>query len=342
MEQWNEICYLINGHRQRNSDEKFFQNEVVNIFEKLGWSRYKNEIVLQQQIRVGSTSKIEPDITIKFENKNVFVVELKRPNLSTNQSQADQLFSYMRQLKLDIGILIGTNFQIYYDKPDDEINPIKIYVTEFNENNSEAEKIIKLFEKQNFHKTKLIAFCEEQLEKLEDKKISIEIIDELEKNGEQKILELLSESLKDKYNQSVMENVVSQLKIIVRRKQDHYYKNEITEKPSFHEKKATEKTTVDGMKIGQFVQQKMRELSEQNIVSRDEIKNLQDLEYSKKTFKHSSYEILRSSEKYNTNKEEQIRYYSKEKFFGDYYLNSQWLEKHWTPFKNWLEKINQQ
>ena len=40
MNRWNEICFLIKKHSKENSKEAFFQNEVVNIFEKLGLEKY--------------------------------------------------------------------------------------------------------------------------------------------------------------------------------------------------------------------------------------------------------------------------------------------------------------
>jgi len=100
----------------------------------------------------------------------------------------------------------------------------------------------------------------------------------------------------------------------------------------------TDKTTVDGMKIGQFVQYNMRKLFEQNVVTKDEINNLQNKEYSKKIF-DQNYEILRSSDKDITGLDGRPRYYANEKFFGNYYLNSQWVERHWKFFINWLDKM---
>lgn len=99
------------------------------------------------------------------------------------------------------------------------------------------------------------------------------------------------------------------------------------------------KKEVDGMKIGQFIQYNMRKAYEQNLVSNEEILNLQDKLYSKKMF-DQTYEILRSSDKEITGLDGRNRYYTKEKFFGNYFLNSQWVEKHWEPFLNWLKKIN--
>lgn len=101
----------------------------------------------------------------------------------------------------------------------------------------------------------------------------------------------------------------------------------------------TDKTTIDGMKIGQFVKFNMRKLYDQNLISTEEINNLQKKEYSKEIF-DQNYEILRSSDKEITGLDGRNRYYTNERFFGDYYLNSQWVERHWKLFLDWLEKSN--
>ena len=229
MEKWSEICFLINRHIKANSNENNFQNEVENIFEKLGWSRFRNEIISNLKIPIGSVSIIEPDIIIKFDRENIFVVELKRPNIPTTQRQGEQLFSYMRQLKLNVGLLIGSSFQIYYDDPDDSETPIKVYETGFVENNEEAANVMKLFEKHSFDKYKLQAFCEEKLEEVNDNIIADEIITNLEEQGEKKLMNLLINNLKEDYNQNIIDNIANNLNIIVKRKTDKIFRPLLTE-----------------------------------------------------------------------------------------------------------------
>lgn len=126
-----------------------------------------------------------------------------------------------------------------------------------------------------------------------------------------------------------------------KRVQSDNTKKNYTKKESVYTKtpSQTNKREVDGMKIGQFVQYNMRKVYEQNLASKDEIQKLQDKFYSKKVF-DQNYEILRSTDKEITGNDGRNRYYAKEKFFGDYYLNSQWVERHWEPFLSWLRKIN--
>ena len=105
-----------------------------------------------------------------------------------------------------------------------------------------------------------------------------------------------------------------------------------------NKKNFQEKITENGMKIGQYVQFNIKKLYEQGFIDEDEILRLQQKEYSKNVF-DQNYEILRSNEKEITSNDERNRYYSREKFCGGYYLTSQWVEKHWNPFKDWEKKI---
>ena len=96
--------------------------------------------------------------------------------------------------------------------------------------------------------------------------------------------------------------------------------------------------TVNGMKIGQFVQFVFRELHKANKISPQELKNLQNKAYSKKTF-NMSLEILRDRTQPIVDKTGNKRYYTSPDFLGQYYLNSQWFERHWDGLLSWLKSI---
>jgi hypothetical protein len=52
-----------------------------------------------------------PDIILSLHNNQSFVIEVKKPSADIdNFSHKNQLISYMRQLKLEHGVLIGTAF----------------------------------------------------------------------------------------------------------------------------------------------------------------------------------------------------------------------------------------
>jgi len=42
---WEEICYHL-------KEEELYEQKIIQSLEKLGWSRYVQEIVLKQKIRI--------------------------------------------------------------------------------------------------------------------------------------------------------------------------------------------------------------------------------------------------------------------------------------------------
>jgi hypothetical protein len=98
------------------------------------------------------------------------------------------------------------------------------------------------------------------------------------------------------------------------------------------------KRTVNGMKIGQFVQHSFRNAYEQNLISESEINNLQNSDYSKRTF-DINFEILKNQNRDIKDEYGRTRYYAREIFCGNYHLTSQWIENQWDLLLNWLNKI---
>jgi|TARA_B110000240_G_scaffold192722_1_gene237358 hypothetical protein len=103
-------------------------------------------------------------------------------------------------------------------------------------------------------------------------------------------------------------------------------------------KSSTNKRTVNGMKIGQFVQHVFRDAFEKGLISLNQIRNLQELQYSIDTF-NSRYEVLRTKNKKIKDENGRNRYYTSELYCGDYYLTSQWVEQQWDHLLKWLSSI---
>ena len=98
------------------------------------------------------------------------------------------------------------------------------------------------------------------------------------------------------------------------------------------------KRTINGMKIGQFVQHSFRKAYEQNLISDSEINHLQNSDYSKRTF-DINFEVLKNKNRDIKDEYGRTRYYAREIFCGDYHLTSQWIENQWELLLNWLNKI---
>tara|TARA_B110000027_G_C16073999_1_gene280453 strand:+ start:55 stop:1062 length:1008 start_codon:yes stop_codon:yes gene_type:complete len=98
------------------------------------------------------------------------------------------------------------------------------------------------------------------------------------------------------------------------------------------------KREVNGMKIGQFVQDSFRKAYDQGLISEDEINKLQDPEYSNRIF-NANFEVLRFKKKSLEDHNQRVRYYSKELFCNDFHLSSQWYLPQWDNLLAWLKEI---
>ena len=151
IEKWNKVVEI--HSKYMNEKEQAVQRIWESIFaEILGYSRLDDEIERQRNIRIGSTERVITDIIIKSGETDLFVVELKQHNLPHNDEMELQLFSYLNQLKNDLGILICDKIYIYdydYDKSYEEQDKV---VIDFTTGNQLGVRFIELFSKSEFTK----------------------------------------------------------------------------------------------------------------------------------------------------------------------------------------------
>ncbi|MDG5816589.1 hypothetical protein QA601_15945 [Chitinispirillales bacterium ANBcel5] len=116
---WAEICYILSENISKEIDESAFQREIIRVLEKLGWSQFRGEIVEKPCLQIGSTGNIYPDILVQSlgNHSRKFIIEVKKPAVdSTNDAYTRQLYSYMRQVKCELGLIIGDTLSIYLDE----------------------------------------------------------------------------------------------------------------------------------------------------------------------------------------------------------------------------------
>lgn len=200
-DKWNKIVEIHNKHI--NDKEDITQNLWENIFiEFFGFSRFNDEIERHRNIQIGSTERIITDIILKEDDSDLFIVELKQHNLPKNKTMELQLMSYLKQLRLSIGILVCDKIYIYdydYKKADDE----QIYaVIDFERNSLDGERFIDMFSKGNFTKASVASFIQSQNNLY---KIATNIREELTADL---ILKLLKNHFAEKYNEKVFDEVI--------------------------------------------------------------------------------------------------------------------------------------
>lgn len=176
MELWNDICQLVVEQKRKNVTEEVYQAFIENIFSDLGWSKIRREIVSQETLPIGSGNSLIPDIIIKSNSRNLFVIEIKRPSAEAVDRHEKQLISYMLQLKLKFGIYFGEVIQVFYDNPDDSEVPMKIATIPFTPDNSNGKELLNLLKNNEYSDTAMVLYCENKLKKLNENEIANKII----------------------------------------------------------------------------------------------------------------------------------------------------------------------
>jgi len=237
-EKWNEIAYLLSENLPTDLSETDFGQKVIQALRILDWKEYKGEIEKEHSLQFGSVNKLRPDFIIKSEDKRLFVIEIKLPSIPINSNFQRQLFSYMRQLKLEYGILIGQGIQIFYDgNLINQDDPILLETIQFKADNEKGEKFVELFSKESYSTELLKTFTLKSLKKInrkEDyKKLTEKILSE---NYKEKISELIKQDFLNEYDGELIDSVLKELKIEIKRKHSEITQTELP-KSQFREPK---------------------------------------------------------------------------------------------------------
>lgn len=208
-ESWNKIVSQYN--KIRNNKEEVVQASWEFIFSTL-FNYSDSEIDSQRPVQMGSTPKY-PDIIIKIENEDLFVVELKQHTLHKGQ---DQLISYLNQLKVNIGILVCDNLYIYDFDYTARENTYSVLEIPFIQDNPNGSRFVELFSKDNFDKQKIKDFIKECNE---NKDIVNEIKNEITSNLAS---ELLKKYFKEKYTEIDIEKILAEYTVSVSKKSSVY------------------------------------------------------------------------------------------------------------------------
>lgn len=157
IESWNYIVDHFNKYKNANEDivqhawESFFSDS-----ELFKYSKIKGEVDSQRTLQVGSTKSVVPDIILKKEEQDIFIVELKKYSLHFSHEKESQLFSYLKLLHIPIGILICDEIHIYeYDFASNKHNKITI---PFEKDTDDGISFVELFRKDTFSTEKIIEF----------------------------------------------------------------------------------------------------------------------------------------------------------------------------------------
>lgn len=204
-EKWNQFVYYLLADKEKGVEEADYHNTIEVQLQLLGWTKYNNEICHKPNLHMGNSGSIQPDILVQKDNKNLFVIEVKQPLHIRTDKDRDQLASYMRQLKLSVGIYIGENIEIFYDQPDRE-KAVSVLTIPLELNNMRGVRFVELFSKERFDKEVIIKFCEERIKEMLHKESLNKIKNNLINDSQNQITEALKMYLMEKHGNTFSKN----------------------------------------------------------------------------------------------------------------------------------------
>ncbi len=208
---WQEFCYDLVEARKNDILEEPYQNIVEMNLRQLGWSKVQGEICPKERINVGSHNQIEPDITMKMEDKPVFVIEMKRPRNTITPRQEQQLLSYMRLRKTSFGLYIGDSIKMYYDTNEDL--PLMVWQTKIDLEAEEGVKFVDFFLHDTFNKQRIDNYCKAKAKNITTTKVMTAFQKSLSLDRDAAIKQVLSDYFVEykKCNKDLVDGVLQSL-----------------------------------------------------------------------------------------------------------------------------------
>ena len=206
-EKWNYFVYDLCEAKKKDVDEDSYHTLIETQLQHLGWAKFKGEICHKPNIHIGNNNRIEPDILIKRDGEDEFVIEVKRPSHKQSKKDVEQLLSYMRLLKLCVGIYMGEHIEIFYDMPSSK-EAVPIMKVPLEIDNKLGARFIDKFLKDNFSREAIVDFCEERIQEIQRQNSLNEIKESLIADAQTQIAESLKPYLMDRYGGSFSEEEI--------------------------------------------------------------------------------------------------------------------------------------
>lgn len=318
-DKWNEIVeWAINNRNERESNVEEYWKDTLT--EDLGYSKKNGEIIIRPSIVIGSSKRTIPDIQVSVNNTQLFMIELKQLNLQYDNKFEEQLFSYLRQTKGNIGVLICHDIYLYdydYNKNDDKQLKLKI---PFEKDNEDGIKFIELLSKEFFDKGKIKAFIQEKTQKERN-------ITEIEEYIKDKnyIKDLIIKDLNSIYKQEEIEQALKKFDINVLAKSEQIITDDDT--PKFPGKGKRTYYPRDGKnKVKIF--KLLEGLKNSKQLTDEMIRDFQNRDYSNRVF-GLGFKLLTDTSNAIFDSRGHLRYYSSPQFIFNgkkYYVCSQWWD----------------
>ena len=350
-ENWIEIVTTLQPYIICNSTETKYQQEIENCLKFLGWRSSNKTMQSQVTIPIGNNNSIRPDIVLYKNDIPVLPIEIKRPNNTCNIKQESQLTSYMRQLRLNIGLYIGENIQLYYDNPNDLDNPICVLKIEFREDDVNGSLFCEMLSYEKFDITSLEDSCKEYYNQIIARNNLQERFNEFffSSDANKNIVTLIKEKfLKEGFEEKALECELEKLTIKIERKQSYRTERPKIKMPEIetnNKKYATEAFSLDGINyygVGRFVLAVVKQyVSEHPNITLDELEE----RFPSYLSSSSNCGIVRSMDFVKESKDRERRFFTKDSIIlnngTEVVVNNQWGNSGYCKqyFQNFLRYV---
>lgn len=217
-ENWQEIVSILRPHFENNSTEGVYQREIESCLQILGWKRYNRSLLSQCTLPIGNNNSIRLDVLLRKNEMNVLPIEIKRPSNICNERQELQLMSYMRQLRVNVGLYVGEKIRLYYDNPDDGMDAVCVFSAKIDEEDANGVRLCELLDYASFDKDSFEAFCRQEYERMQTRSNLHQTFCEYfsEGNAVANVQALIKEKfLADGYDELAIEDAMKSLQITV-------------------------------------------------------------------------------------------------------------------------------
>lgn len=220
MDKWNEICADLRNCQARNVSESEYQKQVALDLRLLGWKLYAQEIREQVTIEIGAANALRPDFVIYKDEKPQFVIELKKPQHVQRERERIQLFSYMKQLNLKIGLYIGEHIQVFYFDATKDEEPRLVFYVALETDSEDGKKFVELFSRENYSQENLMEFCQERMKQLHQQELLSDELNRLtSEDGRMWIYDILRQKYGEEHTTDWVEELLQKIDIHVNLKQ---------------------------------------------------------------------------------------------------------------------------
>lgn len=217
-ENWLEIVSALRPYFDNNSTEDAYQREIESCLQILGWKRFNRTMMSQCTLPIGNSNSIRLDILLRKDEMNVLPIEVKRPSNMCSERQELQLMSYMRQLRVNVGLYIGEKIRLYYDNPEDSMDAVCVFSAKIDGEDVNGAKLCELLNYAAFDKDAFEEFCKQEYESMQTRRNLHQLFDEYfsEENGVANLQTLIKDKfLADGYEELAIEDALKSLQIAV-------------------------------------------------------------------------------------------------------------------------------